>query len=109
MTTRRDLTIPEGWQPQRNYRVRCLPLEVKGARAGITGRKPEPWQPAGTWRIVERSPDTRGANSWWLFPTDDAARRWAQVHHADCVGGFVSVPGRLLVPPGVQLTIPGVA
>jgi hypothetical protein len=54
MTTRRDLTIPEGWQPQRNYRVRCLPLEVKGARAVITGRKPEPWQPAGTWRIVER-------------------------------------------------------
>jgi hypothetical protein len=103
VTTRRDLTIPEGWQPRRNTRVRCLPLEPKGARKGVTGRRPEPWQPAGVWLVIDRSPDIRGGNSWWCQPADDTARTWARIHAADMVQRCVSVPGRLLVPPGVQL------
>jgi hypothetical protein len=103
VTTRRDLAIPAGWKPARLAQVKCLPLEVKGARAGITGRKPDPWQPQGVWRVVDRSPDVRGANSWWLAPIDAAARTWATRNHGDMLQGHVSVPGRLLVPASVQL------
>lgn len=103
--TRRQLAIPEGWKPERLGQVQCLPLEVKGARAGISGRRPEPWRPDGVWRVLDRSPDVRGGNSWWITPVDAVARAWATRHHADMLQGCVSVPGRLLVPAFLQLDL----
>jgi hypothetical protein len=105
MTTKRDLVLPTGWKPGRLAQVQVLPLEPKGARPGVTGRRPDPWRPQGVWRVVDRSPDVRGASSWWLAPVDAAARRWATRNHADMLQGHVSVPGRLLVPASVQLEL----
>jgi hypothetical protein len=104
-TKRRDLTLPVDWKPGRLARVRCLPLMPKGARPGHTGHAPPPWQPVGEWRVVDRAPDTRGPSSWWLAPVNDAARSWAARFGQDMVQGHVSVPGRLLVPAGVQLDL----
>lgn len=98
---RGQLTLPEGWQVTRNARVQVLPLQVEGARLGVAGKLPDAWQPLGTWRVIDRAPDTRGANSWWLQPADDCAKGWARAHRADCTQGCVNVPGRLVVPAGL--------
>lgn len=105
MTTRRDLAVPAGWKPERLAQVQVLPLQVKGARPGANGRRPDAWRPAGVWRVLDRSPDVRGAGSWWLAPVDPQARAWAARNHADVLQGHVSVPGRLLVPAYLQLTL----
>lgn len=102
MTAKRgQLVIPDGWQVRRNARVQVLPLQVEGARPGITGRPPQVWQPLGSWRVIDRSPDVRGVNSWWLQPADEQARVWVYQHPKDTTQGCVTVPGRLIVPDGL--------
>lgn len=102
---RRDLVIPEAWQVTRDARVQVLPLGRQQATTRGIGRPPAPWQPAGVWRTIDRSPDMRGTGSWWLQPVDDAARAWTAAHRADVTQGCVSVPGRLIVPAFLQLDL----
>jgi hypothetical protein len=105
MTTRMGAGRSAGWKPERLARVTLLPLHVRGARGGHTGRPPQPWHPAGVWRVMDRSPDVRGPNSWWIAPVDHAARMWAVRHSADMIQGHTSAPGRLLVPAYLQLEL----
>lgn len=80
--TRAELLVPEGWKPRPGIRVQVRPS------------KDEP-SPLGVWRVIDRTP-----GGWWLQPSDDRARGWAQHWPNAVTQGCVEVAGKLLVPPG---------
>lgn len=88
---RRDVPLPAGWHVTRGGLVQVLDHD-KLAPADLPVR--------GRWHVVDRSPE-----GWWLQPSDDVARWWADHHgtRAGMASGCLQVHGLRLVPGHLDL------